>query len=179
MNQVQQGPRDGDAMTRQQMIELLLMQAKRNGFEFRKWYRSDLQSAWIDFEASVANLARGKRYYSLLFSHDFARHFWKPGGQISFIVPTSTYTRRNKQGEMITVTRKAFTRRTLKSDAWMYHLREMAAREEPLEYIRRFVVRKEDLEQYRSSGHFDDGVPTFTDSADRRSDKELVPALRK
>ena len=145
------------------MIELLLLQAKRNGFEFRKWYRTDLQSTWIDFEASVANLARGKRYYSLLFSHEFARHFWKPGGQISFIVPTATYTRRNKNGELITVTRKAFTRRTLKTDAWMYHLREMAAREDPLEYIRRFVVRKEDLENYAASGQWEENVPASVD----------------
>ena len=80
------------------MIELLLLQAKRNGFEFRKWYRDNLQSAWIDFEAAVANLARGKRYYSLLFSHEFARHFWKPGGQITFIVPTATYTPAQQKG---------------------------------------------------------------------------------
>ena len=152
------------------MIELLLLQAKRNGFEFRKWYRDNLQSAWIDFEAAVANLARGKRYYSLLFSHEFARHFWKPGGQITFIVPTATYTRRNKKGEMITVTRKAFTRRTLKSDAWMYHLREMAAREDPLEYIRRFVVRREDLEDYRASTSPEEGVVPFTDSPARLRD---------
>ncbi len=160
------------------MIELLLLQAKRNGFEFRKWYRTELQSAWIDFEASVANLSRGKRYYSLLFSHEFARHFWKPGGQISFIVPTATYTRRNKSGEMITVTRKAFTRRTLKSDAWMYHLREMAAREDPLEYIRRFVVRKEDLETYQSSAHLEDGVPTLTDG-NKPLNEEHTSAFRK
>ncbi len=161
------------------MIELLLLQAKRNGFEFRKWYRSDLQSVWIDFEASVANLARGKRYYSLLFSHDFARHFWKPGGQISFIVPTSTYTRRNKDGEMILVTRKAFTRRTLKTDAWMYHLRQMAAREDPLEYIRRFIVRKEDLELYRSTSRLDDGVPTFTDDPELASRNEFTASVRR
>ena len=138
------------SMTRQQIIELLILQAKHNGFEFRKWYRLHLEAGWIDFDAAVANLSRGKRYYSHLISHSFARLFSKPGAQISFIVPTSTYTRRNKEGEVITVTRKAFTRRTLKSDAWRYHLREMAACEEPLQYIRRFIIRKEDLEHYRS-----------------------------
>ncbi len=139
------------ALARQQILEILLFQARLNGFEFRKWYRYNLETPWIDFEAAVATLARSKRYYSLLFSHGFARCFWKPGAQISFIVPTSTYTRRNQKGEMITVIRKAFTRRTLKADSWKYHLREMAACEDPLRYIRRFIIRKEDLEEYRSA----------------------------
>lgn len=139
------------AMTRQEMLYLLLLQAKANGFQFRKWYRKYLHPDWLDFAAALAYMAAGKRYYSLLFSHDFAKCFWKPGGQISFIVPRSTYTRKNKQGEMITITRKAFTRRTLKEDSWRYHLREMAAADEPLRYIRRFIVRQDDLEQYRAA----------------------------
>lgn len=133
------------------MLYLLLLQAKANGFQFRKWYRKSLDEEWLSFEVALSHIATGKRYYALLFSHDFAQCFWKPGAQISFIVPTASYTRRNKQGEMITVTRKAFTRRTLKEDSWRYHLREMVAAEEPLRYIRRFIVRKEDLELYRAT----------------------------
>ena len=138
-------------LTRQETLKLLVLQAKHNGFEFRKWYQGNLQWLWIDFEAAIANLARGERYYSLLFSHAFARHFWKPGEQISFLVPTSTYSRRDKNGRIILVTRKAFTRRTLKADAWRYHLREMAASDDPLQYIRRFIPRREDLEQHLSA----------------------------
>ena len=69
---------------------------------------------------------------------------------MTFIVPTSSYTRHNKNGSVITVTRKAFTRRTLKPDAWQYHLREMAASEDALLYIRRFIVRQEDVDHFRS-----------------------------
>lgn len=137
-------------MTRLEVLQILILQAKANGFEFRRWYRKHLETIWVDFETATATLSRGKRYYALLFSHEFARSFWKPGAQISFIVPGSTYTRRNKTGELITVTRQAFTRRTLKVDAWRYHLKEMALVEEPLHYIRRFIVRKEDLEHYRA-----------------------------
>ena len=133
------------------MLYLLLLQARANGFQFRKWYRKSLDEEWLSFEVALSHIATGKRYYALLFSHDFAQCFWKPGAQISFIVPTASYTRKNKQGEMITVTRKAFTRRTLKEDSWRYHLREMVAAEEPLRYIRRFIVRQEDLELYRST----------------------------
>ncbi len=137
-------------MTRLEILQFLILQAKTNGFEFRRWYRRNLETTWTDFETAVATTARGKRYYALLFSHEFAKSFWKPGAQISFIVPGATYTRRNKSGELITVTRQAFTRRTLKADAWRYHLKEMALAEEPLHYIRRFIVRKEDLGHSRA-----------------------------
>ena len=92
----------------------------------------------------MEQLAHGRRYYALLFSHEFARSFWKHGVQISFVVPAATYTRRDSRGEVITVQRKAFTRRTLKPDAWRYHLKEMAASEDPLRYISRFIVARED-----------------------------------
>jgi hypothetical protein len=134
------------AMTRQEILEILILQARQNGFEFRKWYVHNLESSWTSFEAAVANLARGKRYYCLLFSHTFARHFWSNGGQMTFIVPTSTYIRHNPSGTLTTVTRKAFTRRTMKPDAWRYHLKEMAGSDDALQYIRRFIVRREDLE---------------------------------
>jgi hypothetical protein len=152
------------AMTRKDILQILLLQAKANGFQFRRWYRKNLDAPWEDFDAAIATLTRAKRYYALLFSHDFASTFWKPGAQISFIVPTSTYTRKNKAGEVITVTRKAFTRRTLKVDSWRYHLREMAVTEEPLRYIQRFIIRKEDLERYRAE-HPDSSDLMFLEDA--------------
>ena len=54
-------------------------------------------------------------------------------------------TVRDKDGRIVTVTRKPFTRRTLKADVWKYHLREMAAQDEPLRYIRRFLVIEGDV----------------------------------
>jgi hypothetical protein len=37
------------------------------------------------------------------------------------------------------VTRKPFTRRTIKPDVWKYHLRQMAAAEDPIDYLCRFL----------------------------------------
>jgi hypothetical protein len=65
------------------------------------------------------------------------------------VVPTLKFPRLNARGEMIMVTRKAYTRRTLKPHAWRYHLREMATYEEPLRYIRRFLVTHEELQMQR------------------------------
>ncbi|HVJ09751.1 MAG TPA: hypothetical protein VM554_15345 [Acidisarcina sp.] len=132
-------------MTRQAMLRILISHAKVNGFEFRKWFRTNLQREWPGSSAAIDLLSEGSRYYALVFSHSFARCFWKQGTQMSFVVPAVSYTRRDPNGQIVTVTRKAFTRRTLKADVWRYHLREMAVSEDPLLYLRRFLPVQEDL----------------------------------
>jgi hypothetical protein len=137
-------------MTRQELLRVVIRQARANGFAFRKWFQSVIDPSWDGFDDAVETLAQGRRYYALLFAHDFARTFWKQGSQISFVVPAASYTRRDKDGRIVTVTRKPFTRRTLKADVWKYHLREMAAHDEPLRYIRRFMVIEGDVQQSKS-----------------------------
>jgi hypothetical protein len=137
-------------MTRQELLRIVIRQARANGFQFRRWYLAAIDPSWNSFDDAVDLLAQGRRYYSLLFAHEFARAFWKQGSQISFVVPAATYTRRDKEGRIVTVTRKPFTRRTLKADVWKYHLREMAANDEPLRYIRRFLVLEGDVPQTKS-----------------------------
>lgn len=142
-------------MTRKDLIHLLVLQARANGFEFRKWYQSKIGGEWTTMEAAIETLSRGGRYYALIFSHQFARQFWKPGTQMQFVVPTQEFTRLNSQGEEIKVVRKAYTRRTMRGNSWEYHLREMAAAEEPLRYIRRFLVTEEEIEAQRSGNGLD------------------------
>ncbi len=137
-------------MTRQELLRMVIRQARVNGFAFRKWFQVTIDPTWTSFEDAVELLAQGRRYYGLLFGHDFARAFWKQGSQISFVVPAASYTRRDKDGQIVTVTRKPFTRRTLKADVWKYHLREMATHNEPLRYIRRFLVLEGDVESTKS-----------------------------
>jgi hypothetical protein len=137
-------------MTRQELLRIVIRQARANDFQFRKWFQTVIEPTWSSFDDAVEQLAQGRRYYALLFAHEFARAFWKQGSQISFIVPAASYTRRDKDGRIVTVTRKPFTRRTLKADVWKYHLREMAAHDEPLRYIRRFLVTDGDVQQSKS-----------------------------
>jgi hypothetical protein len=40
---------------------------------------------------------------------------------------------------VVQVTRKPFTRRTIKPDVWKYHLRQMANADDPIEYLCRFL----------------------------------------
>lgn len=138
-------------MTRKEVLALLVLHARNNGFLFRRWYKAKIHTPWQDFESAIDILAHDHRYYALLFSHDFAQCFWKQGSQITFVVPNVEYKRPSKGGKIITVRRKAFTRRTTKPDAWVYHLREMAAAEDPLRYIRRFLVTREELEAWNKT----------------------------
>jgi hypothetical protein len=134
-------------MTRLELLNLLVAHARANGFEFRKWYVSRLGLPWQTTRQAVELLAEHRRYYALLFSHEFASSFWKPGERFTFQVPTQTFTRRMKDGSIGTVNRKAFTRRSARDDAWRYHLRELAISEEPLRYMRRFLRVEDDLER--------------------------------
>lgn len=133
-------------MTRLELLYLLVSQARANGFEFRKWYVTRLGLPWQTTHEALQVLANHRRYYALLFSHEFASSFWKPGERFTFQVPTQTFTRRMKDGSIGTVRRKSFTRRSARDDAWRYHLREMALAEEPLRYMRKYLRVEDELE---------------------------------
>lgn len=132
-------------MTRLELLKIVIGRARSNGFELRRWYTARLGLPWISADAAIALLEQQRRYYALLFSHDFAMAFWKPGEEITFKVASRTFQRVKPDGTVETVTRKPFTRRSTRKDAWRYHLRQMALAEEPLRYIRRYLNVEEDL----------------------------------
>jgi hypothetical protein len=133
-------------MTRFELIQLLVAQARANGFEFRKWYVGRIGLPWETAKQAVQALCEQRRYYALLFSHEFASNFWKPGERITFQVPTQTFTRKMADGTVGTVSRKGYTRRSAREDAWRYHLREMAISEEPLRYMRKYLPVLDELD---------------------------------
>jgi len=133
-------------MTRFELLHLLVAQARANGFEFRKWYISRLGLPWETTRQAVETLCEQRRYYALLFSHEFASNFWKAGERITFQVPTQTFTRRKADGTIGTVSRKAYTRRSARDDAWRYHLRELAIAEEPLRYMKKYLRVEDELD---------------------------------
>jgi hypothetical protein len=132
-------------MTRFELLHLLVAQARANGFEFRKWYISRIGLPWETTRQAVESLCEQRRYYALLFAHEFASSFWKAGERITFQVPTQTFTRRKADGTIGTVSRKGYTRRSARDDAWRYHLRELAVADEPLRYMRRYLRVEDEL----------------------------------
>jgi hypothetical protein len=132
-------------MTRTELLKIVIGRARANGFEFRRWYTLRLGVPWISAAAALALLETQRRYYALLFSHEFAIAFWKAGEDISFSVPAQTFQRVRPDGSTATVQRKAFTRRSARRDAWRFHLREMALAEEPLRYVRKYLNVEDEL----------------------------------
>jgi hypothetical protein len=158
-------------MTRLELLKIVVGRARSNGFEFRRWYTARLGLPWINADAAIACLGQQRRYYALLFSHDFAACFWKPGEDITFQVPAQSFQRRGPDGAIQTVARKPFTRRSARRDAWRYHLREMALAEEPLRYIRRYLNVEEDLIDEPATS-IDEPSSTETTTPTRRTKKQ-------
>jgi hypothetical protein len=134
-------------MTRFELLQLLVSQARANGFPFRRWYVGKLRLHWTSATHAIETLAAERRYYALLFCHEFASAFWKPGERITFEVPQQTWQRRMADGSIGTVVRKGYTRRSAREDAWRYHLRELAVAEEPLRYMKRYLRVAEDVDE--------------------------------
>jgi hypothetical protein len=149
-------------MTRKELLSIIVLRARVHGFEFRQWFQVNLESEWLGFEHAIATLSSGRRYYALLFSHEFASHFWKKGTQITFLLPSQEYTRLDASGKVVTIKRKSFTRRSSRSTSntvWQYHLEQMAIWEEPLRYIRRFILTEEELDTAREPSAEPAGSP--------------------
>ncbi len=134
-------------MTRIQLLQLLVGQARAHGFEFRKWFTADTGLPWTDADNAIEWLSRGQRANILLFSHAFARAFWRSGERLTFIVPHQTFQRVAADGGSVTVQRRAHIRSSSRTNVWEFHLREMAAAAEPLRYIRRFLLMEESMEE--------------------------------
>lgn len=164
-------------MTRLELLKIVIGRARSNGFELRRWYTKRLALPWTSADDALATLEQHRNYYALLFSHEFATTFWKPGSEITFQVPARTFNRRMPDGTIQTVTRKPFTRRTARKDAWRYHLREMALAEEPLRYIRRYLNVEDELTDVPCADDCADGVsPTAPKPHRPRSAPRPLPS---
>ena len=132
-------------MTRLELLHLVVGRARANGFELRRWYTSRLGLPWTSRDAALDTLEAERRYYALVFSHEFAQAFWKPGAEITFEVAPQTFQRTMPDGSVRTVHRRPFVRRSARPNSWKYHLREMALAEEPLRYLRKYLRTEKDL----------------------------------
>lgn len=140
-----------NSMKENDILQMMIRLAISNGFEFRRWFQANIQPEWPGSVEAFTIVNTQSRYYALIYSRDFAQAVWKHGQQMQFVVPSTTYSRRNSRGEMITVTRKPFTRRTIKPDVWKYHLQQMVLSDDPIRYLKRFLPTREDLQSGRTN----------------------------
>jgi hypothetical protein len=156
-------------MTRGELLHLLIGQARTHGFEFRRWYMQNTGMAWSSYADSIQWLATGKRSHMLLFSHGFAKCFFRDGERITYMVAPQIYERVKADGERQTVTRRAHLRRSSRENVWRFHLREMTGMAEPLHYIRRFLLTEETLAEVE-----EDTAVTPSPEEDSYDDENLV-----
>jgi hypothetical protein len=129
-----------DPMSRNEKLLTMIRKAERNGFEFKPWFQTNIAPEWPGEEEAVAVLATQGRLSALVFCHDFARAFWKPSEQMQFVVPAGSYSRLNGKGQVVTINRKPFTRRSIKPVVWQNHLRQMVLSSDPVAYLDRFLA---------------------------------------
>ena len=157
-------------MTRTELLQHLIAQARESGFEFRKWFRGHTARPWTTAADAVDWLAQGDRAHMLLFSHGFARAFFREGERMRFIQPALAYQRVGPDGTVKSVQRRAHTRQSNREDVWIYHLREMVAAEQPLRYIRRYLLHEETMHEAQqlpgSPGAVSHALPSSTEEVE-------------
>jgi hypothetical protein len=96
-------------MTNEEILKKAIDKAKSNG------YKTD----WI--------LPKGDSIYSVIFSHDFARSFWK--GEKCTCIPD-----KDKEGNI-------YHKRNCKitTPDWRCHLQNMVLEEDPIKYLEKFL----------------------------------------
>lgn len=153
-------------MTRNELLHMLVGQARAHGFDFRRWFTENTGTPWTSYASAIDWLTISKRAHMLLFSHGFAQRFFQSGGRITYVVPPQTFERVTTSGKRQTVHRKAHIRHSSRDDVWRFHLREMAAAAEPLRYIRRFLVTEEtlqDIAEVEQNDAFEPDDPNYDD----------------
>lgn len=133
-------------MTRVELLQILIGKARENGFDFKRWYVACLRLPWENAHAALECVESQRRYYALLFHHDFARAFWKEGEIMTINLPAQAFESLMPDGSVKLIERAGSIRRKGRAGGWRYHLGQMAQQEEPLRYMRRFVNAEEEME---------------------------------
>jgi len=99
-------------MTNEQILKKAIEKAKKNRWDgWNDWFVENwFEEWWKDTFHQEGNF---KRYYAIIFSHDFAKAFW--GEETIGIDDISQIP------------------------TWQYHLQQMVLEKEPLKYIEKFL----------------------------------------
>ena len=105
-------------MTDEQILIKAIEKAVRNGWKPLELLIFDWDSVSETFMGWKIEM-KHKRYYSIIFSHDFAKAFWGEEEK------STTF-----KGDIV------------EWEHWEYHLAKMVLEEEPLKYIEKFLKEK-------------------------------------
>jgi len=114
-------------MKNEQILKKAIEKAVKNGLDIRELGKKD---GWSESELDLETLYNS--YYSIIFSHDFAKAFWGIGKPV-MIDGQEFYRFKwiNIVGEK--------TDSAYHLTAWQYHLQQMVLEEEPIKYLEKFL----------------------------------------
>lgn len=133
-------------MTRVELLRIVIGRAHENGFDFKRWYITCLREPWENTDMALKVVESQRRYYALLFHHEFAQAFWKKGETLTIHIAAQAFERVMPDGSTKIVERKAHVQRKGRAGGWQHYLMQMALQEEPLRYVRRFVNVEDEIE---------------------------------
>jgi len=84
-------------------------------------------TAWVDWKRLGEDWWRGKEYYSIIFSHDFAKAFWNS---------TSCFHGGKEYRHQFSA---SFCKAPDKQAQWQHHLQQMVLEPDPILYLRMFL----------------------------------------
>ncbi|MEA3430168.1 MAG: hypothetical protein U9R08_02765 [Nanoarchaeota archaeon] len=109
-------------MTNKEILKEAIMQAIRNGFD------DDTIFDWIGKEVEQYNIMeKGIGLESIIFSHDFAKAFWKKTQTEPKFLDLQNWMLSDEEVP------------TYCGEIWQYHLQEMVLCEDPIKYLEQFI----------------------------------------
>lgn len=113
-------------MTDKEILERAITKAKHNGFKKQEpyyIYPDERLGILIGESVNNAHVARVYNVNDIIFSHEFAKAFWKDKDDVTFI--------ESDINDMVEYEKQ--------KSSWKYHLQKMVVEEEPLKYIERYL----------------------------------------
>jgi len=119
-------------MTNEQILKKAIEKAVKNGWESPLHYNEDTGNIEVNpWKTAEWYLECGhfRRYYELIFTHDFAKAFW--GEERAYCGNCSFYKNSDYKEMCVNCNSTTYN--------WQIHLKDMVLEKEPLKYLERFL----------------------------------------
>lgn len=119
-------------MKSEKILEQVFEKAIKNGWQF-PWGKWNIWSDFAPLNKVIEWSIDTGFYYSIIFSHDFARAFWDRKRRLC---------KRCGKDRHKSYASKVSCEMAYYIPAWRYHLQQMVIQEDPIKYLEKFLEAK-------------------------------------